>query len=316
MQPVIPTLSFEQLRQAKEYASKSFKSLGIELSSSTAGNHVAHMFGYRDWNTARAITTKNSAAYAINENSHTASIENVQTTPQHYELQKVPRSGIMDYYRELTGGELSFEDQYLWDALSIRFVPTESTALFGVTGFGKTFLMMDWANALESDPNGMPFVYFLKRGHFMRSEDGKYRLYDASENVQARIASIENYAIGSRSAVFAIPEDMEYSIILGALRSAMKHGYHIFIDENPYLFEMLDEVVNAGYSNYTVAFQTVHSLFEHNMDEIYKYAFTNVLTGKQLDLGAGRYFQHMNIDIEEVKLSNLVRGRFYWAQTK
>lgn len=56
MQPVISSLTFEQLRQAKKNASKSLESLGIELSSSTIGNHVAMMFGYHDWNIASAIT--------------------------------------------------------------------------------------------------------------------------------------------------------------------------------------------------------------------------------------------------------------------
>lgn len=61
MQPLIPTLTFEQLRQAKKYASKSLESLEISLSSSTTGNHVAQLFGYRDWNIASALTKTNES---------------------------------------------------------------------------------------------------------------------------------------------------------------------------------------------------------------------------------------------------------------
>lgn len=55
MQPVIPQLTFERLRQAKKYASKSLESLDIKLSSSTTGNLVANIFGFSDWNTAKAM---------------------------------------------------------------------------------------------------------------------------------------------------------------------------------------------------------------------------------------------------------------------
>lgn len=54
MEPLLPTLTFEELRQAKKNASKSLESLGIQLSSSTIGNLVANTFGYQDWNTASA----------------------------------------------------------------------------------------------------------------------------------------------------------------------------------------------------------------------------------------------------------------------
>lgn len=54
MEPLINTLSFEKLRQAKQNASKSLKALSIDLSSSTVGNLVANTFGYQDWNTASA----------------------------------------------------------------------------------------------------------------------------------------------------------------------------------------------------------------------------------------------------------------------
>jgi hypothetical protein len=60
VQPLIPTLTFEQLRQAKKNASKSLESLEIDLSSSTAGNLVANIFGFVDWNTAGAITKNNA----------------------------------------------------------------------------------------------------------------------------------------------------------------------------------------------------------------------------------------------------------------
>ncbi|MDD4969835.1 MAG: hypothetical protein PHT07_10450 [Paludibacter sp.] len=318
MQPLFPNLTFEQLRQAKKNAQSSLGALGIDLTSSTIGNHVANIFGYHDWNAASAITKKNSTVSSMASNvAYNASItQATKTEPLLYQFRKPKRSGIMDYYRELVNHELSFSEENLWNAKDIHFVPTESNALFGVTGHGKTFIMLDWANALISDPKGMPFVYFLKQGHFMRGENGNLKMYDASEDVQARIVPIESYPIGQRSAVFAIPDDMEYSIILNALRSAMRHGYHVFIDENKFLFEMLDEVVNAGYKNFTVAIQPVRELFEHNMDEISKYAFTNILIGKQLDLGSDRYFQHMNIDIEQKELSNLNKGQFFWAHAQ
>lgn len=60
MQPLFANLTFEQLRQAKKNASKSLESLKIDLSSSTTGNLVANIFGFVDWNTAGAITKKNT----------------------------------------------------------------------------------------------------------------------------------------------------------------------------------------------------------------------------------------------------------------
>lgn len=55
MQPFIPNLTFDQLRQAKKYTSSALKALNIDLSSSTAGNLTASIFGYSDWNTAKAL---------------------------------------------------------------------------------------------------------------------------------------------------------------------------------------------------------------------------------------------------------------------
>lgn len=71
MQPLIHTLSFEQLRQAKKNASKSLEALDIQLSSSTTGNLVANIFGYQDWNIVKAkteITVEISANLDILEN--------------------------------------------------------------------------------------------------------------------------------------------------------------------------------------------------------------------------------------------------------
>lgn len=58
MEPLVPTLTFEQLRRAKKNASRSLESLGVDLSSSTTGNFVANVFGYQNWNTAKASTEK------------------------------------------------------------------------------------------------------------------------------------------------------------------------------------------------------------------------------------------------------------------
>jgi len=56
MELLIPTLTFEQLKQSKKNTESALKELGIELSSSTTGNLVANMFGYKNWNTAKSLT--------------------------------------------------------------------------------------------------------------------------------------------------------------------------------------------------------------------------------------------------------------------
>ena len=61
MELLIPTLTFEQLKQSKKNTESALKELGIELSSSTTGNLVANMFGYKNWNTARSLTEKTSS---------------------------------------------------------------------------------------------------------------------------------------------------------------------------------------------------------------------------------------------------------------
>ena len=61
MELLIPTLTFEQLKQSKKNTESVLKELGIELSSSTTGNLVANMFGYKNWNTARSLTEKTSS---------------------------------------------------------------------------------------------------------------------------------------------------------------------------------------------------------------------------------------------------------------
>ena len=61
MELIIPTLTFEQLKLSKKNTEQALKELGIELSSSTTGNLVANMFGYKNWNTARSLTEKTSS---------------------------------------------------------------------------------------------------------------------------------------------------------------------------------------------------------------------------------------------------------------
>ena len=67
MEPLVPTLTFEQLRRAKQNASKSLQSLNIDLSSSTTGNFVANVLGYQNWSIAKAATEKHSPDLIFSE---------------------------------------------------------------------------------------------------------------------------------------------------------------------------------------------------------------------------------------------------------
>ena len=87
MEPLIPALTFEQLKQAKKNTEKALKELGIELTSSTTGNLVANMLGYKNWNTAKSLTESTPTSslplmsrmgqisYPVSTNNHNITFE-------------------------------------------------------------------------------------------------------------------------------------------------------------------------------------------------------------------------------------------------
>lgn len=436
MEPLIPTLTFEQLRQAKKNASSTLTSLGIELSSSTTGNLVASTLGYKDWNTAKALTSENNTQSKKVESQHLIPshlgdmsqdlqnyydeidtphhpalsapddmspsdrsifiqavrdcamsirlshldgiasvsdnktmvdtmlesaisltyqqyaneaklshlIESIGSTrisssmlpikedilyilsakdshlpinyygavinagikrkpkvePIKYELAEVERSGIFDYVKELAGSTVSFEEKHLFKAENISFIPSQSSALYGVTGCGKSHLMLDWANALENDPDGMPYVYLLTKRHRSSTVLGNIKVKTPEAIFDWK----------DQSGIIFVGND-DFATYRGLLQKAMSDGRHIFIDENVFLFEMLDEVINAGYQNYTVAMQSVRFLLERNTGDMARYAFERVLIGKQNEVSTIHYFGRMNTAIEMPIVSRIPRGEFY-----
>ncbi len=294
------------LNQLKHYAKlvgnyiKSFNSPPIALSDETVNDIAAYSFGYDSYTAAESLLIEE-------ENKLNILLYGIQApTPPKYHY-------MPSRYKE-SGQHTLWEESMRHRSPSIDFIPMQSTALFGITGSGKTYQMLHWADHILRHHKSMPFVYFLKQDHFIKNENGNYRIYDASGDVQARIALIEHYVIGQRSAVFALANNMEYSIISNVLQSAMKHGYHIFIDENRFLMEMLDEVLDAGYSNFAVAIQSFRSMFYRGINNIRKYRFNRILVGQQSE-HAGSYFQHKIIGTElySSHLDMLNRGFFYVA---
>lgn len=448
MEPLIPTLTFEQLRQAKKNASNTLSSLSIDLSSSTTGNLVASMLGYKDWNTAKALTSENNTQskkvefqhlipshlgdmsqnlqnYDDRENgtifitprsdnneidtphhpalsapddmspsdkstflqtvhdcavsirlSHLEGIANKEMvdkiledavlvtynrvadkaifssliaslktldvpqsvtslkeeilyllsgknpnlpinyygavinagkkrTPKastiKYDLVEAKESGLFDHIKAKAGYPVTFDEQYLWKATNINFIPSQSSVLYGITGCGKSHLMLEWANTLETDPNGMPYVYLSKR-HWNGAVRGTIRVK----------APEEIFDWKDQSGIVLVDDDNDdFSTYRGLIQKAMSDGRHIFIDENVFLFDMLDEVIRAGYHNFTIAIQSVRSLFEHNTGDIARYAFERVLIGKQNDVSSIHYFGQMNMAIGMPVVSRIPRGEFY-----
>ncbi|NBK99938.1 MAG: hypothetical protein EOM50_18385 [Erysipelotrichia bacterium] len=86
MEPLNLPLSFAHLRQAKKYTEHALKELGIELSSSTTGNLVANMFGYKNWNTAKSLTEKASIQKEQVINKPDVSMNKLEESPLFNEI--------------------------------------------------------------------------------------------------------------------------------------------------------------------------------------------------------------------------------------
>lgn len=432
MEPLIPTLTFEQLRQAKKNASSTLTSLGIELSSSTTGNLVASTLGYKDWNTAKALTSKNDIqSYDDRENgtifitprsdnneidtphhpalsapddmspsdrsifmqavrdcatsirlSHLEGINNEATVdkiledavlitynrvgekaifsslmaslksvevpesmaslkgdmlyllsnknpiglvnyyaavvsagkkrelkkkPLKYDLVEVQRNGAFDSIKAKAGSYVSLKEKYLWKAVDINFDSSQSTALFGASGCGKSNLMLGWANALENNPDGMPYVYLLTKLHKSGTVLDDIKIKTTDEVFDQKDQS---------GIIFVDDDNDDFATYRGLLQKAMSDGRHIFIDENVFMFDMLDEVVRAGYQNYTIAMQSVRSLFEHNnIVDISRYGFGRALIGKQNELSSIRYLKEMDFGAAMPFVNQISRGEFYLLQS-
>lgn len=67
MEPISNTLTFGQLRQAKQNTSKYLNHLGVELSSSTIGDLAANTLGYDNYNIAKAVSEKNPTGVSSND---------------------------------------------------------------------------------------------------------------------------------------------------------------------------------------------------------------------------------------------------------
>lgn len=101
MQPLIPTLMSEQLRQAKQNTSKYLNHLGVELTSSTIGDLTANTLGYDNYNIAKAVSEKNLADGAV------ASSNNHQKPSQYISLNEFEREVISEGFDSIEAKELS-----------------------------------------------------------------------------------------------------------------------------------------------------------------------------------------------------------------
>lgn len=73
MEPLMSTLSLEQLKQITKNTKSALKELGIDLTNSTTLNVVSKGFGFKDYNTAKAILS--------NHNTQSASIDDYPYGP-------------------------------------------------------------------------------------------------------------------------------------------------------------------------------------------------------------------------------------------
>lgn len=154
MQPLMPILTFEQLRQAKKYASKSLESLGINLSSSTTGNHVAQLFGYRDWNIASALTKTNERPDMKNGTESEGSSNTNHLIPLHT-ISEASRSLFMQVVRECASSiRLSHLNNIASVADNAGMIDKmiESAVVLTYQRHGEKAILIDFVKALEDTP--------------------------------------------------------------------------------------------------------------------------------------------------------------------
>lgn len=123
-----------------------------------------------------------------------------------------------------------------------------STALFSSARFGKTFRMMQMAKTLVDSRR--PFLYFIADYHSHILRDANYK------NVTQHHKQLDAFN-GDGSALFSIEAStFDQNQILRIIQSAIDNKYHIFIDESPAMWRILEYVVDAGYRDFTVALQS------------------------------------------------------------
>lgn len=310
MEPLVPTITFENLRRAKKNAQTSLKELGIDLSSSTTGNLVANIFGYKDWNAASAIAKKNEVSKTEGEPVPSA-VKHITTMRSVLEKEisikyALERAVVYEGFGKTLVNNLlskaSFSDLYVWDAKNISFIPSVSTAVIGAAGCGKSYMMMIWADALENDPDGMRYVYFV-------SEEHRY----GTELRGVKETNTEDMLKGTGdSGIIFIGRDESYEKYAELIRMTMENEYHIFIDENPFFSEMLNGVLEQEYSSFTVAVQAASDFQWHIGRGVKSIGFERLIIGRCHDLQSINIIG-MLIDGIGREISTLERGQFLKA---
>lgn len=304
MQPLIPTLTFEQLRQAKKNAKKSLESLGIELSSSTTGNHVAQLFGYRDWNIASALTKKSSTTESLSDKNIDDMIIKAmmdESLPK-YHLIKPDQTDPNGAHSDIK-----------FTTKQVITSAVRSSAIFGSPGVGKTLIMFSMADVLRA--SGAKMIYFgLKTDIDTVRREFAPLMYDISDWFKSAIVTvpISKYRFDEESAVIPVDANDDKEIYLQLLRRAIEKGHYVFIDECDYLFDLLDLLIAKKYTYYTFGMKYIREIFQHS-DEAIKYFPEQLIIGRQRDFASDRYFKAVGLDVDLRTITGLNTGEFVVA---
>lgn len=119
--------------------------------------------------------------------------------------------------------------------------------------------MIRWA--LEMLVEKRPFIYFLTSWHIVKHSDGRVLVRCGSEegaDFQNLFLPIKEFEANGEPALIEMEKgNVSIEEVFKALRMAIVSGYHIFVDENIFSMEMLEYLIKNGYSDYTVAIQSV-----------------------------------------------------------
>lgn len=216
---------------------------------------------------------------------------------------------------------LSWEDM-AYNGKKIPFINNSSTILMANARFGKTTVMRTWAEELTD--KGIPFVYFLTGWHFSSLDQNNSQTIKGQDASSKKLLSvlkpIDDFTANGESALIKVWEhlhldptkEISFESIKGVVESAMEKGYHIFIDENKYRFNLLEMLQNRGYNNFTIALQGFASL-KYDGRPLSLLRTDRILIGKSHDYQDYGY-ESIGIKIPQDVLYRLPVGHFMIAR--
>lgn len=207
----------------------------------------------------------------------------------------------------------------------ISFVDLKSTIIFGTARSGKSALMSRWAKELQE--TNRPFVYFLTRWHVTERGDGSISTKCESElhggiNFTGLLVPAGEFKADGGLALIQVNdfvndhEDIEATTqdeVFKALDDAINAGYHVFLDENQYRYDMLLYLQRKGYNSYTCAMQGV-SDYEKYFYDVREVSSDRILIGRLNENYASKIFNKIGISIEPSLYMRLKPNEFCLAQ--